>query len=110
MKAAWKGTIAVLSTAPDMCAAEKLADALVAEKLVACVNLIPQIRSIYRWKDRVQREQEVLLIMKTVRRRLKDVRKRIRELHPYEVPEILVLNVYRGSEEYLKWISRSVRP
>jgi len=77
---------------------------LVEEKLVACVNMVPQIRSIYWWKEEVCDEQEVLLVLKTSASRFDSLQSRIRELHSYEVPEIIALPVERGLPEYLDWV------
>jgi len=100
----------VLSTAPNPTEAEKMAEALVTEKLVACVNLVPGVKSIYWWKNAVQHEQEVMMVMKTRRNKFKALEKRIIELHSYELPEIIALSINRGSEEYLNWIYTSVNP
>ena len=105
----WFGYICVFSTTPDVTAAERIADALVSEKRVACVNIISGMKSVYRWKQAIQHDEEVLMVMKTRRKHWKALEKRIRELHSYEVPEIIALSIYRGSEEYLNWIYTSVK-
>ncbi len=81
-----------------------LAGKLVAEKYVACVNMVPRIRSIYLWKGEVCDEGEVLLIMKTRTSLYADLQTRIRELHSYEVPEIIAFPVDRGLPDYLQWV------
>ena len=110
LKTKWAGYVCVFSTAPDISEAERIVDTLVSEKLVACVNIVAGVKSVYWWKAAVQHDQEVMLVMKTRRKYLKALEKRIKELHPYEVPEIIALSIYRGSKEYLNWISTSVNP
>ena len=94
----------VFVTAPDAGVAERLARGLVEERLAACVNLIPGIRSFYRWKGAVQDDAEVLLVVKTRADRLEALASRVQELHPYELPEILGLPIIGGSQAYLDWI------
>ncbi|HDQ44054.1 MAG TPA: divalent-cation tolerance protein CutA [bacterium] len=101
--------IVVFSTASGGDEAERIARTLVEEKLAACVNVLPGIRSIYRWEDRVQQDDELLIVIKTTESRFPAVCDRIRDLHGYEVPEIVALPIIRGSEEYMDWISASVR-
>lgn len=84
--------------------AERIACALVEERLAACANLIPGITSIYRWEGKVQREPEALLIVKTTDARLAALIQRVKELHSYQVPEIIALPVTGGSPEYLAWL------
>ncbi|ABC80907.1 MULTISPECIES: divalent-cation tolerance protein CutA [Anaeromyxobacter] len=95
----------VLVTAPDADAAARLARALVEERLAACGNVVPAIRSIYRWEGSVHDEGEALLVLKTRAARVDALRARVLELHPYQVPEVLVLPVEAGSEAYLAWIA-----
>ena len=99
----------VLSTAPKVPEAEKIAQVLVEERLAACVNLLPQIDSRYWWEGKVQSGQEVLMIMKTDSKRFKALEKRIQELHSYDVPEVLAIRVADGSRAYLKWLQSSLR-
>src|SRR5690606_4340852 len=100
--------IAVLVTAPDRESADVLARALVEERRIACANVLPGIRSDYRWEGRVEEGEEVLLVLKTTRARFEEVRARVVELHPYEVPEVIALPVVAGHEAYLRWIADSV--
>ncbi len=87
----------------------KIADHLVGGEHAACVNVIPGLTSVYRWKGAVCSEEELLLIIKTRKQLFDAVCGRIRALHPYEVPEILSLDISEGSEPYLKWILDSTR-
>jgi len=101
--------LVVLLTGPDRDTMERLARTLVEERLAACVNLLDGLRSIYRWEGSVEQADEVLAIVKTTRDRLGALERRVRELHPYDVPEIIALPVEGGSEAYLDWVSESVR-
>lgn len=99
----------ILVTAADRTEAERIAQTLVEEHLAACVNLVPGIRSIYRWKETVESADETLLLIKTQHDKVADVRARVHQLHSYEVPEFLVLDVEGGSEPYLAWIRSCIR-
>ena len=94
----------VLSTAPDADAAERLVRQLVEERLIACGNLVPGVASIFRWKGEVQREEEVLVLMKARTGALDRLMRRIVELHPYEVPEVLSFPVGKGLPAYCGWV------
>src|SRR3954464_1134074 len=91
-------------TAPDAAVAERLARALVDERLAACVNIIPGVRSIYRWQGKVCDDPEVLCLVKTRAELFERVKRRIADLHPYEVPEVLAFAVAAGSDAYLAWL------
>jgi periplasmic divalent cation tolerance protein len=80
---------------------------LVEERLAACVNVLPEMDSFFRWRGAVERDQERQVIIKTTAARLPDLERRLHELHPYELPEFLVLAVERGSEAYLRWLRTS---
>lgn len=101
----------VLSTFPTPEKAAELSRILVEERLCACVNLIPAIRSIYRWNDTISDDQETLAILKTTVARSEDLSARLVSLHPYEVPEVIVvpLEPTRGHAPYLAWLADSVR-
>ena len=101
--------LVVLVTAGSAEEAESIAGALVAEKLAACVNVIPGITSVYRWQGAVQRDQELLLLVKTCRDVLDDVVRRVRELHSYDLPETIALPLVGGSAPYLAWLVGEVR-
>ena len=87
-------------------AADRLADALVGERLAACVTLLPGAQSVYRWEGRVERAEEVQLLVKTTRARFPALRERLVELHPYDVPELLALEAVDGLPAYLDWVTR----
>ena len=99
----------VLITAKDGAEAEHIAERLIDERLAACVNVLPAVSSTYRWKGRVEHAGEVLLLMKTSNEKLDRLMARVKELHSYEIPEILALPIERGSPEYLKWLEDSLR-
>ena len=98
----------VLTTASSKEEARRLAKTLVERRLAACVNIVPNINSIYRWKEKVEESQEFLLLMKTTESGVPKLRDAIQELHSYEVPESIVLPIEDGSEKYLNWIEESV--
>lgn len=101
--------IVALSTAPDQETAAKIARALVEEKLAACVNIVPRVRSIYLWQDEVCDETEVLCVIKSNTSALDRLQQRLIELHPYDVPEFVTLEVTAGNLPYLQWLSDAVR-
>ena len=96
--------IAIFVTASSGQEAETIAKELVGSRLVACANIFPEIRSIFRWKGKVQKEQEVFLIMKSRTALFDRIEQRIRELHSYEVPEIVAIPIVKGSPPYLDWV------
>lgn len=100
--------LVVLTTVANEEHAVRLAQALLEHHLVACVNIVPGVRSLYRFKGVLEDEREHLLVMKTAGDRYDELAGAIARLHPYEVPEILALPVARGSESYLAWVSESV--
>ncbi|MFH2006980.1 MAG: divalent-cation tolerance protein CutA [bacterium] len=100
----------VFVTAPKGELAAQIAHALVGEKLAACVNILPSVRSIYTWDDAVQDDEEQLLIIKTTAERYPALEARVRALHSYEVAEIIALPIVRGSADYLSWLTAGCRP
>jgi periplasmic divalent cation tolerance protein len=102
--------VIILTTAPSSEMASQLAQALVEHRLAACVNIVGPMTSVYRWKDEVQREPEHQLIVKTSRACIDAVRDAFRRLHPYEVPEFLVVDIAGGDPAYLSWLIEAVRP
>ena len=101
--------VIVLTTIAADADAGALARTLVGERLAACVNVLPVMASVYRWEGRVEEGREQQLLIKTAADRVAPLVARLRALHPYEVPELLVLRVGEGSEAYLRWIRESVR-
>lgn len=98
----------VLTTAGSQEEARKIAHALVERKLAACVNIVPQIESVYRWQGKIESATEWLLIVKTRSTAFERVRDAIKEAHSYELPECLMLEAAGGSEPYLQWIEENV--
>ena len=99
--------VIVLTTFPVDQDADGFARALVSEHLAACVNVLPPMRSIYRWKGAIESADEHQLVIKTSAARIRDLESRLKSLHPYEVPEFLVLSISGGSPEYLSWLLES---
>jgi len=103
--------VLVLSTAPAAPGddtAEQIARTLIDERLAACVNIHAPMASIYRWKGAVERDSERQLVIKTTRNTLPALEKRLRELHPYELPEFIVVAASGGSAVYLEWVSQQI--
>ena len=98
----------VLCTCPDGTAADAIASALLEAGLAACVNRIDGVESLYRWEGTIQRDQEVLLLIKTTAVAFGEVEDAISDLHPYELPEIIGVPVTQGSAPYLDWLTKSV--
>ncbi len=91
---------------PDSDRARELARQLLDERLAACVNLLPGVHSLYRWRGELHEDPEVLMIMKTTRTRFDALRERLAELHPYEVPELIALPIVDGLSSYLEWMNQ----
>jgi periplasmic divalent cation tolerance protein len=102
------GFLIVFCTCADEQEALRLAKVLVERRLAACVNILPRLQSVYRWEGDVKLESEYLLLMKTTEDRFPALRDDITELHSYEVPEVLAVPVWGGSDKYLAWIRESV--
>ncbi len=99
------GFVIVLTTLPVDGDAEKFASQLVEERLAACVNVLPSMRSVYRWKNAVERADERQLVIKTTTEQVNALEARLRELHPYDVPEFIVIPIVQGSADYLSWLT-----
>jgi len=99
----------VLTTTGSQEEAQKIARAVVERKLAACVNIVPRIESIYRWQDKVESATEWLLVIKTEAKAFEGLRDSIKELHSYELPECVMVEVADGSKEYLGWIEDNVK-
>ncbi|HEV8096224.1 MAG TPA: divalent-cation tolerance protein CutA [Burkholderiales bacterium] len=94
----------VLTNLPDRAAAESLADALITERLAACVNILAPCRSVYRWQGSVQHDEEHPVLIKTTEERYAALEQAIRTRHPYELPEIVAVRIERGLAAYLDWL------
>jgi periplasmic divalent cation tolerance protein len=97
--------VIILVTAPDAETASAIGRALVEERLAACANVIPGLRSTFRWEGKVQEEAEVLMLVKARRADVQAISTRVRELHPYEVPEVVATDIVAGLDAYLEWIA-----
>lgn len=104
-----RDALVVLCTCPDAGVADRIAHALVDERLAACVNRVPGVVSTYRWQDQVTTDEEVLLVIKTTRAAYAALETRLVELHPYEVPEVIALDLAAGHAAYLAWIAAQTR-
>ncbi len=100
----------VLTNLPDRAAAEKLAEALIAKRVAACVNILAPCRSVYRWRGELQREEEHPVLIKTTRESYPALEAAIREAHPYELPEIVAVPIERGLPAYLDWVAAETTP
>jgi periplasmic divalent cation tolerance protein len=100
----------VLTNLPDRAAAERLAESLVGKRLAACVNILAPCRSVYRWKDALQRDEEHPVLIKTTEERYAALEAAIRAGHPYELPEIVAMPIEKGLPEYLEWIATETAP
>jgi periplasmic divalent cation tolerance protein len=100
--------IVVLSTCDSEEKAAELARKLVEQRLAACVNIVPRIRSIYRWKEQIEDASEYLLLIKSRRDLFAALREALAGMHSYEVPEVLALQIVDGSESYLAWLDREL--
>jgi periplasmic divalent cation tolerance protein len=102
--------IVILSTCASEDEAERIARALIAERLAACVNVLPGVRSFYRWQGQVEDGAECLLVIKSSRPLFGALRAAIRKSHSYEVPEIVALPIIDGAPDYLAWLHESLQP
>src|SRR4051794_25664692 len=99
--------LGVFMTAADGEEATRLADMLVGAQLAACVQLLPEMESVYRWQGKIERQAEVLLIAKTTIGKFDDLEREVRALHSYETPEIVAVPIVTGSAPYLEWLSKA---
>jgi periplasmic divalent cation tolerance protein len=100
--------VVVFTTFPDQDTARRVVHTLVDERLIACGNLMPRVESIYRWKGKVETNSEVFVVLKTDQARYIALQARLKELHPYDVPECILIRVSKGLPEYLRWVTESV--
>ena len=108
MSAAPDQPIAVFITTPNKEEAARLADMLVERRLAACVQILPAMESVYRWQGKIERQDEILLIAKTVNSKFAELEREVRALHSYETPEIVAVPLTALSEPYLQWLNASV--
>ena len=102
-------TIVVLMTAANGEEAARLADLLIGAHLAACVQILPEIESVYRWEGKIERQAETLLLAKTTRSKFEELEREVRALHSYDTPEIIALPIVAGSARYLEWLSAGVK-
>ena len=104
-----KTPLIVLCTVPDRDTAEDIANILIAENLAACVNIIPGITSVYRWEDRIEQAEELILVIKTGGDAYRALQAKISDLHPYELPEVIAVPISHGLSAYLAWIEQCTK-
>jgi periplasmic divalent cation tolerance protein len=102
--------VLAFSTFPDVETARRIARELVTENLAACANVIPKIKSIYRWQGKIEQEDETLVLFKTTADRFAAFEEKLKSLHPYDVPEIICTPISEGSPAYLQWVRQNVNP
>jgi periplasmic divalent cation tolerance protein len=95
----------ILCTCPNHQTAERIAEELVMNKLAACVNILPGVKSVYQWQGAIETAQEHLLLIKTLKQKFSVIEASIKSYHPYEIPEIIATTIESGSPEYLNWIN-----
>jgi len=100
--------IVVFITTGNSEEAARLADLLIEQRLAACVQILPEVESVYRWQGKIERQKEVLVIAKSTRARFLDLEREVRAIHSYDTPEIVALPLTAGSEPYLEWLNSSV--
>lgn len=101
--------LVVLITCPDMQESKKIADSLLNDRLAACVNIVNDVKSLFWWSGKIHTSDEVLLLVKTKKRALRKLVKKVKQIHQYENPEIIALPVVGGSKEYTKWIEEETK-
>jgi len=102
--------VVIFVTAPDVRVANRIAQTLVQERLAACVNILPGVRSHYWWEGEVQESSELLMLLKARKTDVQAVANRVRELHPYEVPEVVAADIVGGLPSYIDWIQAETEP
>lgn len=101
--------ILVLTNLPDAAAAKAIARQLVERRLAACVNMLPQVQSIYQWNEAIEEANEITLLIKTTQGRYADLEASIKAAHPYDVPEIIAMPIVQGLPQYLNWIENETK-
>lgn len=99
----------ILSNTNSIENAKLIANTLIKDKLAACVNIVPQIKSIYYWNNEITEDDEYMMLIKTKNELFSEVKEKIMQLHPYEVPEIISVNISEGSDNYLRWINNCTK-
>lgn len=99
----------VLVTVDKMVAAKKITDAILKERLAACVNMIENVKSHYWWKGKIESAKEVLLIIKTGKREIENLIKLVKKIHPYTVPEIIAYDIVKGNKDYIDWVIAEIK-
>lgn len=102
--------IVVFMTAANGEEATRLADLLIGAHLAACVQILPEMESVYRWEGKIERQSEILLLAKTTAGKFADLEREVRALHSYETPEIVAVPIIAGSTPYLEWLAKSLQP
>ncbi len=102
--------VVVLLTAANGEEAVRLADLLIGAHLAACVQILPEMESVYRWQGKIERQPEILLLAKTTRSKFDELEREVRALHSYDTPEIIALPIVAGSAPYLAWLRASLKP
>ena len=102
--------IIVFMTAANGEEATRLADLLIGAHLAACVQILPEMESVYRWEGKIERQSEILLLAKTTAGKFADLEREVRALHSYETPEIVAVPIVAGSTPYLEWLNQSLKP
>jgi periplasmic divalent cation tolerance protein len=99
----------VLTNMPDLATAQSIAQRLVEQRLAACVNLMPGVQSVYRWQGAIEQAQEITLLIKTTQHRYAELEQAIKQMHPYDLPEIIVLPIAAGMPAYLQWVAQETK-
>ena len=102
--------IVVFMTAPNVEEATRLAELLIGAHLAACVQILPEMESVYRWEGKIERQSEILLLAKTTTAKFAELEREVRALHSYETPEIIAVPIVAGSSPYLAWLIDSLNP
>ncbi|HET9479987.1 MAG TPA: divalent-cation tolerance protein CutA [Pyrinomonadaceae bacterium] len=105
-----KDAIVVFMTAANGEEATRLAELLIGAHLAACVQILPEMESVYRWRGKIERQSEILLIVKTTTDKFADLEREVRALHSYDTPEIIAVPIVAGSTSYLEWLDDSLKP